>query len=61
MSECEGTDLPVDVVATGETPQPTPIQVIGVTDQATTIRTIVNESLVEHGTPQGPSGVTGGE
>ena len=61
MSEREGTDLPVDAVATGETPQPTPIQVVGVADLATTIRTIVNESLAEHSTPQGPSGVAGGE
>ena len=49
MSEREGTDLPVDAVATGETPQPTPIQVVGVAD------------LAEHGTTRGPSGVAGGE
>ena len=61
MSEREGTKLPVDAVATGETPQPTTIQVVGVADLATTIRTIVNEYLAEHGTPQGPSGVIGGE
>ena len=61
MSEHKSTDLPVYAVATGETPQPTPIQVVGVADLAATIQTIVNESRAEHGTPQGPSGVAGGE
>ena len=62
MSEREGTDDPPgDAVTMSETSQPTPIQVVGVADLATTIRTMVNESLAEHSTPWGPSVVARGK
>ena len=62
MSEREGTDdSPGDVGTMSETSQPTPIQVAGVADLATTIRTMVNKSLAEHSTPRGPSVVAGDE
>ena len=62
MSEREGTDDPPEDAGTrmmSETSQPTPIQVVGVADLATTIRTMVNESLAKHSTPRGPSVVVG--